>query len=84
MKTLNDYSILVFPDIVKMDTSADVVEAVAKLENNYVANPNNYGFTTDCVVEALRICNECSCIQLNGKYYLPCKGVATGMRMPLK
>ena len=75
---LNDDSILVFPDIVKMYPSTDVIEAVAKVENNHTANPNDYGFTTDCVVEALRICNECNCIQFNGKYYLPCKGVATG------
>ena len=75
---LDEESILVFPDIVKMYPSADVVEAVNQVEVKHRANPNEYGLSSNCVVEALRICNSCNCIEFNGEYYLPCKGCSTG------
>ena len=67
-----------FPDIVKMYPSTDVEGAVSKVQVKHRANPDQYGFPTQCVVEALRICNNCNCIEFNGKYYLPCRGCATG------
>jgi hypothetical protein len=75
---LNDDSILVFPDIVKMYPSTDVVQAVDQVEDKHRGNPDEHGFSTNCVVKALRICNSCNCIEFNGKYYLPCRGCATG------
>ena len=75
---LNDDSILVFPDIVKMYPSTDVVQAVDQVEDKHRDNPDEHGFSTNCVVKALRICNSCNCIEFNGKYYLPCRGCATG------
>ena len=33
---------------------------------------------TECVVEALKICQKCNCVQFNNRYYLPCRGCAMG------
>ena len=71
-------SILVFPDIKKMYPSTDTKEAVEEVKEKYKDDPSEHGFSTECVVDALSICNSCCCIQFNGKYYLPCQGCLTG------
>ena len=75
---LKEDSILVFPDIVKMYPSTDTDEAVENVKEKYEDKPSEHGFSPECVVEALRICNSCNCIQFNGSYYIPCKGCPTG------
>ena len=52
-----------FPDIVKMYPSTDVDEAVDEVAEKYENRPSEHGFSKECVVEALRICNSCNCIQ---------------------
>ena len=41
-------------------------------------NPSQYGASKECIVEALKICQECNCVQFNNRYYLPCRGCAMG------
>ena len=61
-----------------MYSSTDVVEAVDQVEIKHRANPNQHGLSSNSVVEALQICNNCNCIEFNGAFYLPCKGCAIG------
>ena len=75
---LKEESILVFPDIVKMYPSTDTDEAVEKVNEKYQDKQSEHGLSPECVMEALRICNSCNCIQFNGSYYIPCKGCPTG------
>ena len=75
---INDDAILVFPDIDKMYPNVDKNDALARVKEKHDNNPNEFGLPTNCLVEALAICNDCNCVQFNGKYYLPCKGCAMG------
>ena len=75
---LNEEAIFVFPDINKMYPNVDKREGLQNIKEKHDANPNEFGLPTNCIVEALAICNDCNCIQFNGKFYLPCKGCAMG------
>ena len=75
---LDDKTVMVFPDIVKMYPSVDVQEAVEEVRRQYVLDPGESELSTEAVIELLRICNSCNCIEFNGKFYIPCKGCPTG------
>ena len=75
---LDARSVLVFEDIKSMYPSVDVEEAVEAVRRKHIEDPGEVELSTEAVIDLLRICNSCNCIQFNGKYYIPCKGCPTG------
>ena len=62
---LDDEALMVFPDIKDMYPNVDTDEAVEIIGDKYENNPSKHGLPKDCVVEALKICKECNCVQFN-------------------
>ena len=75
---LNDDAALVFPDIYNMYPNVDTEEAIEIVGEKYEDKPSEYGLPKDCVIEALKMCQECNCVQFNNRFYLPCRGCAMG------
>ena len=65
---INEDAILVFPDIDEMYPNIDKDEALNTVKEKHDNNPNEFGLPTDSVAEGLAICNDCNCVQFNGKY----------------
>ena len=77
-EALDEKAVMVFPDIVRMYPSTDVNEAVEEVRRKHVMDNGDHELSTEAVIELLRICNSCNCIEFNGKYYIPCSGCPTG------
>ena len=77
-EALDEKAVMVFPDIVRMYPSTDVNEAVEEVRRKHVMDVGDYNLSTEAVIELLRICNSCNCIEFNGKFYIPCAGCPTG------
>ena len=65
-------------DITEMYPNVDVEEAIEIIGDKYEEKPSEYNLPKDCVVEGLKLCQECNCVQFNDRYYLPCRGCAMG------
>ena len=53
-------------------------EALQSINRRLQTNPSPLGLSPDTIVKGLRLCMRCNCIEFNGKFYLPNRGVATG------
>ena len=71
---INPEAILVFPDIKAMYPNTDINEGLASIHRRLLSNPSPLGLSAELLVEGLRICLECNCVQFQGKFYLPCRG----------
>ena len=75
---INPEALLVFPDIKAMYPNTDINEGLASIHRRLLSNPSPLGLSAELLVEGLRICLECNCVQFQGKFYLPCRGCAMG------
>ena len=75
---INPEAILVFPDVKNMYPNTDIEEGLESIRRRLQRNPSPLGLSADLLVDGLRICLECNCVQFEGHFYLPCRGCAMG------
>ena len=67
---LSSESILTFPDITAMYPNCDVDEAIQTIGNKYETKPSKYELPKECIIEALKLCQDCNCVTFNNKFFL--------------
>ena len=75
---LPDETVLVLADVNKLYPNVDVEEGLESVKRRLQTNPSPLGISPDTIVNGLRICMRCNCVQFNDKFYLPNRGVAMG------
>ena len=75
---LPDEAMLALADVVKLYPNTDVEEGLESVKTRLQSNPSPLGMSPDTIVNGLRICMKCNCVQFKGKFYLPNRGVAMG------
>ena len=75
---LPDTAMIAMCDISKMYPNVDVEEGLTSIERRLQTNPSPLGLSPATIVEGLRICLGCNCVQFKNNFYLPNRGVAMG------
>ena len=70
--------ILVFADIRSMYPNVDLTSAIESVRKRHQENPGPLGMSTNFLVEGLKLCLKCNCVQFQDKFYIPCRGCAQG------
>merc|ERR1711923_40916 len=65
-------------DVQNLYPNVDKEEALDSIERRLQTNPSPLGMSPATIVEGLRICMRCNCVQFKDRYYLPNRGVAMG------
>ena len=71
-------AVFAFSDIKAMYPNVDIEEGLEEIKTELEKDPSPLGISTDYIVEGLRLCIECNCVQFRGRYYIPCQGCAQG------
>ena len=75
---LPDETLLVFADVNKLYPNVPIEEGLQSIYRRLQTNPSPLGMSPDSIVSGLRICMKCNCVEFNGQFYLPNRGVAMG------
>ena len=69
---------LVMADIQSMYPNVDVEEGLESVKRRLQNNPSPLDISPDTIVNGLRICMRCNCVQFKDRFFLPNRGVAMG------
>ena len=74
--------VLAFADIRSMYPNVDTEDALESVRRRHHENNGPLEMSTNFLLEGLKICLECNCVEFQGKFYIPCRGCAIATNCP--